>query len=104
MIDTRRVSDIIQQGSHFAERKLLRVIDQESFFSVEVYRRMEDTLVDLSQLFQKPDAAGTVNVWNLKLDMGLGGAFEGEQLFLDIRFVQEIPLTLVVFTLGSNSF
>jgi hypothetical protein len=44
-----------------------------------------------------------MDVRKLELDMGLGGAFEGEQLLLDLWFIQEIPLALVVFTLGADS-
>ena len=44
-----------------------------------------------------------MDVRKLELDMGLGVAFEGEQLLLDLRFIQEIPLALVVFTLGAYS-
>jgi hypothetical protein len=35
--------------------------------------------------------------------MSLRGTFEREQLLLDFRLIQEIPLALVVFTLGVGS-
>jgi hypothetical protein len=44
-----------------------------------------------------------VNIRKLKLDMGLGWTFKGKKKLLYLRFIQEIPLALVVFTLGADS-